>query len=200
MLRVLPDSGADEKAVAVCHNVLTAGTVIDGDHAFGRLLEKMVDGGGGIVIKAAEALRDLGNNIRVIRDVGEALLRVGGIVNGVVLLHDKADVALTQLVIFQRLCAAQPLHPLLVSTGQEHDAKVGVAILHIVHDIVEGLLLQPDINAVSVVALFDFGPQAGDGIAEKIGAHGGNTEIFLPEAALFIKVLHKVHLDRKSVV
>ena len=83
MLRVLPDSGADEKAVAVCHNVLTAGTVIDGDHAFGRLLEKMVDGGGGIVIKAAEALRDLGNNIRVIRDVGEALLRVGGIVNGV---------------------------------------------------------------------------------------------------------------------
>lgn len=81
-----------------------------------------------------------------------------------------------------------------MSTGQEHDAKVGVAILHIVHDIVEGLLLQPDINAVSVVALFDFGPQAGDGIAEKIGAHGGNTEIFLPEAALFIKVLHKVHL------
>ena len=49
---MLPCGRANEKAVAVGHNILTACAVIDGDDAPGRLLKQAVDRGGGAVVKA----------------------------------------------------------------------------------------------------------------------------------------------------
>ena len=56
MLRMLPAGGTDEECIRQRNDILTGGTVIDGNNALGGCLKKLGDGLGIIIIESSEVL------------------------------------------------------------------------------------------------------------------------------------------------